>query len=101
MFSSAGVREKEGNGWPWQEGCFFRAVDWASRAAAQAAPWGARTPFYAFLSHTSLLTNILRTRRNTPSIDFYVSDTVGAQLMDGWVGCRVDGEKLGKLAEQR
>jgi hypothetical protein len=39
--------------------------------------------------------------RNKPSIDFYVSDTVGAQMMDGWVGCRVDGDKLTKLAELR
>lgn len=47
------------------------------------------------------LPQLANLRRNKPSIDFYLSETVGAKLMDGWVGCRVDGEKLDKLAEQR
>ena len=38
---------------------------------------------------------------NTPSIDFYRSDTVGAELMEGWVGCRVEGDGVGKLAGRR
>lgn len=33
---------------------------------------------------------------NEPSIAFYRS--LGAQSMDGWVGMRVDGDDLGKLA---
>ena len=35
---------------------------------------------------------------NKPSIDFYVSGTVGAEVMEEWQGCRVDGERLMKLA---
>lgn len=35
---------------------------------------------------------------NKPSIDFYVSETVGAEIMEEWQGCRVDGERLMKLA---
>lgn len=33
---------------------------------------------------------------NRPSIDFY--ESLGARLMPEWVGCRVDGEALGKMA---
>jgi GNAT superfamily N-acetyltransferase len=36
---------------------------------------------------------------NTPSIDFYVSDAIGATRMEEWVGMRVDNENLTKLAE--
>lgn len=32
---------------------------------------------------------------NTPSIDFYKA--MGAELMDGWTICRVEGEALNKL----
>jgi GNAT superfamily N-acetyltransferase len=35
---------------------------------------------------------------NTPSIDFYVSDAIGATRMEEWVGMRVDNENLTKLA---
>jgi len=35
---------------------------------------------------------------NKPSIDFYESNAVGATMMNEWVGMRVDGEGLGKLA---
>ncbi len=35
---------------------------------------------------------------NTPSIDFYVGDTVGAERMEEWVGMRVHGSKLERLA---
>ena len=35
---------------------------------------------------------------NQPSIDFYESDAIGAQRLDEWVGCRVEGEALKKLA---
>ena len=35
---------------------------------------------------------------NQPSIDFYESATVGAVMMNEWVGMRVDGENLKKLA---
>ncbi|EXJ90412.1 hypothetical protein A1O1_03513 [Capronia coronata CBS 617.96] len=35
---------------------------------------------------------------NKPSIDFYVSEVIGATRMEEWVGMRVDGEKLAKLA---
>jgi GNAT superfamily N-acetyltransferase len=35
---------------------------------------------------------------NTPSIDFYKS--IGAQLKDEWVICRVSGDALSRLAEQ-
>jgi GNAT superfamily N-acetyltransferase len=37
-------------------------------------------------------------RWNKPSIDFYVGEGVGAELMEEWVGCRVSGEGLGRLA---
>lgn len=37
---------------------------------------------------------------NQPSIEFYLSDAVGATRMEEWVGMRVDGERLGKLAGQ-
>jgi ribosomal protein S18 acetylase RimI-like enzyme len=37
-------------------------------------------------------------RWNRPSIDFYVGEGVGAELMEEWVGCRVMGEKLARLA---
>ncbi len=33
---------------------------------------------------------------NTPSIGFY--ESLGARLIDEWVGCRVDGEALVRLA---
>jgi GNAT superfamily N-acetyltransferase len=36
---------------------------------------------------------------NQPSIDFYRS--LGARLLDEWVGCRVDGEALRALAARR
>jgi GNAT superfamily N-acetyltransferase len=35
---------------------------------------------------------------NEPSIRFYESGSVGAYRMDEWVGCRVEGEKLERLA---
>jgi GNAT superfamily N-acetyltransferase len=35
---------------------------------------------------------------NQPSIDFYVSKAIGAELMNEWVGCRVDREALPRLA---
>ncbi|KAL2443721.1 hypothetical protein ABEF95_011117 [Exophiala dermatitidis] len=35
---------------------------------------------------------------NRPSIEFYESEKVGAKMMDEWVGMRVDGERLVKLA---
>lgn len=36
---------------------------------------------------------------NEPSIRFY-EDIVGATAMSGWVGMRVDGKNLEKLAER-
>lgn len=38
---------------------------------------------------------------NEPSIKFYESQAVGATMMSEWVGMRVDGEKLIKLAGGR
>jgi GNAT superfamily N-acetyltransferase len=35
---------------------------------------------------------------NEPSIRFYEGASVGATRMEGWVGMRVDGEALGRLA---
>ncbi|EHY59060.1 Acetyltransferase (GNAT) [Exophiala dermatitidis] len=35
---------------------------------------------------------------NRPSIEFYESEKVGAKMLDEWVGMRVDGERLVKLA---
>lgn len=35
---------------------------------------------------------------NTPSVDFYQSDVIGATRMEEWVGMRVDNEALEKLA---
>ncbi|TVY22895.1 N-acetyltransferase [Lachnellula hyalina] len=35
---------------------------------------------------------------NEPSIRFYEGPSVGATRMEGWVGMRVDGEALGRLA---
>jgi len=35
---------------------------------------------------------------NEPSIKFYESEVIGAQMMNDWVGMRVDGEGLEKLA---
>lgn len=35
---------------------------------------------------------------NKPSIDFYLSEDVGAKIMDEWLMVRVDGEKLAALA---
>lgn len=35
---------------------------------------------------------------NEPSIKFYESEKVGAKMMSEWVGMRVDGEGLEKLA---
>ncbi|OJJ45125.1 hypothetical protein ASPZODRAFT_134550 [Penicilliopsis zonata CBS 506.65] len=35
---------------------------------------------------------------NTPSIDFYVSEAVGAKPMDEWTKMMVDGEALDRLA---
>ena len=37
---------------------------------------------------------------NRPSIDFYLSDTVGGKVMEEWQGIRVEGEKLERLAGQ-
>jgi GNAT superfamily N-acetyltransferase len=37
---------------------------------------------------------------NEPSINFYLSDAVGAVRMEGWVGMRVEREALVKLAGQ-
>ena len=37
---------------------------------------------------------------NTPSIDFYEGGSVGAKKMDEWVGMRVEGEGLEKLASK-
>jgi len=34
---------------------------------------------------------------NAPSIEFYKA--MGAEMMDGWTGCRVSGTALAKLAE--
>ncbi|KAK3502151.1 acyl-CoA N-acyltransferase [Neurospora crassa] len=36
---------------------------------------------------------------NEPSIKFYESEAIGAQMMSEWVGMRVDGEGLPKLAK--
>lgn len=36
---------------------------------------------------------------NEPSLQFYQSEAIGATKKDQWVGLRVDGEKLKKLAE--
>jgi len=38
---------------------------------------------------------------NEPSIKFYESEVIGAQMMNDWVGMRVDGEGLEKLAGGR
>ncbi|KAG9237785.1 GCN5-related N-acetyltransferas-like protein [Amylocarpus encephaloides] len=35
---------------------------------------------------------------NEPSIRFYEGESVGAERMEGWVGMRVQGEALGRLA---
>lgn len=35
---------------------------------------------------------------NEPSIKFYIGDSVRATRMEDWVGMRVDGEALEKLA---
>jgi GNAT superfamily N-acetyltransferase len=35
---------------------------------------------------------------NTPSIEFYEGEGIGATMMSEWVGMRVDGEALGRLA---
>ncbi|KAL9107183.1 MAG: hypothetical protein Q9227_007883 [Pyrenula ochraceoflavens] len=35
---------------------------------------------------------------NKPSIDFYESEAVGAKMMSEWVGMRVEGEALRRLA---
>lgn len=35
---------------------------------------------------------------NKPSIDFYLSEGVGAFLKEEWLGCQVEGEKLKRLA---
>ena len=36
---------------------------------------------------------------NTPSIEFYKS--LGAELMDEWIGCRVTGPALTRLAQEK
>ncbi|KAF2818923.1 acetyltransferase [Ophiobolus disseminans] len=36
---------------------------------------------------------------NEPSLQFYQSELIGAKKKDEWVGLRVDGDALGKLAE--
>ena len=38
---------------------------------------------------------------NTPSITFYEGKSVGAKMMDDWVGMRVEGEGLEKLASKQ
>lgn len=38
---------------------------------------------------------------NEPSIRFYQGDSIGATRMEEWVGMRVDGERLLKLAEKQ
>jgi len=38
---------------------------------------------------------------NEPSIRFYESEVVGAKMMDEWVGMRVDGERLERLANAK
>jgi len=38
---------------------------------------------------------------NTPSIEFYEGSSIGATRMEEWVGMRVEGEGLGRLAEKR
>jgi hypothetical protein len=35
---------------------------------------------------------------NQPSIEFYEGDGVGAKMMSEWVGMRVDGDALVRLA---
>ena len=35
---------------------------------------------------------------NAPSIKFYESEAIGATMMSEWVGMRVDGKALKKLA---
>jgi hypothetical protein len=35
---------------------------------------------------------------NEPSIKFYEGENVGARRMEEWVGMRVEGEGLGRLA---
>jgi GNAT superfamily N-acetyltransferase len=35
---------------------------------------------------------------NEPSLQFYQSEVIGAFKKDGWVGLRVEGDALGKLA---
>jgi len=35
---------------------------------------------------------------NTPSLEFYTSEVIGAKKKDGWVGLRVEGEGLERLA---
>lgn len=35
---------------------------------------------------------------NKPSLDFYESEAIGAKRKDTWVGLRVDGDALSKLA---
>lgn len=37
---------------------------------------------------------------NQPSIDFYQGDSIGATRMEEWVGMRVEGEGLGRLARK-
>lgn len=37
-------------------------------------------------------------RWNKPSIDFYQSEAIGAKEMSEWMGMRIDGEALLKLA---
>lgn len=37
-------------------------------------------------------------RWNTPSIDLFLSDTIGAFLKEEYLGCQVEGQKLSKLA---
>ena len=36
---------------------------------------------------------------NEPSLQFYQSEVIGAKKKQEWVGLRVEGEALGKLAE--
>jgi GNAT superfamily N-acetyltransferase len=36
---------------------------------------------------------------NTPSLNFYQSEAIGAKTKDAWVGLRVEGDKLDKLAQ--
>ena len=77
------------------------AIRWNENGLGAEPVWSFAVAASAAIITRESFPQLANPRRNKPSIDFYVSETVGAKLMDGWVGCRVDGEKLDKLAEQR